>query len=80
MKLLTHNMLTSNIIKGVTKGFPLGINVSKVFKALEFFFFFFCCAQTNIAASVVTERIVGLQLTHRNIYTFFAHLFVHVEC
>ena len=28
MKLLTHNMLTSNIIKGVTKGYPLGINVS----------------------------------------------------
>ncbi|CAL1546494.1 unnamed protein product [Lymnaea stagnalis] len=25
MKLLTHNMLTSNIIKGVTKGFPLKI-------------------------------------------------------
>ncbi|KAL4219481.1 hypothetical protein ACF0H5_022059 [Mactra antiquata] len=30
MKLLTHNMLTSNIIKGVTKGFPLGIQVSKL--------------------------------------------------
>ncbi|KAL8626006.1 hypothetical protein ACOMHN_012598 [Nucella lapillus] len=30
MKLLTHNMLTSNIIKGVTKGFPLGINASRV--------------------------------------------------
>lgn len=30
MKLLTHNMLTSNIIKGVTKGFPLGINATKV--------------------------------------------------
>jgi len=28
MKLLTHNMLTSNIIKGVKKGFPLGITVS----------------------------------------------------
>lgn len=27
MKLLTHNMLTSNIIKGVTKGFPLLIEV-----------------------------------------------------
>ncbi|XP_064616664.1 multifunctional methyltransferase subunit TRM112-like protein [Liolophura sinensis] len=25
MKLLTHNMLTSNIIKGVTKGYPLNI-------------------------------------------------------
>ncbi|RUS73845.1 hypothetical protein EGW08_018389 [Elysia chlorotica] len=30
MKLLTHNMLTSNIIKGVTKGFPLGITSTKV--------------------------------------------------
>ncbi|KAK7095481.1 multifunctional methyltransferase subunit TRM112-like protein [Littorina saxatilis] len=30
MKLLTHNMLTSNIIKGVTKGFPLVINPSRV--------------------------------------------------
>lgn len=30
MKLLTHNMLTSNIIKGVTKGFPLGITPTKV--------------------------------------------------
>jgi len=30
MKLLTHNMLTSNIIKGVTNGFPLGITASKV--------------------------------------------------
>ncbi|KAJ8321565.1 hypothetical protein KUTeg_000883 [Tegillarca granosa] len=30
MKLLTHNMLTSNIIKGVTKGYPLGIVASKV--------------------------------------------------
>jgi len=30
MKLLTHNMLTSNIIKGVTKGFPLKIVASKV--------------------------------------------------
>ena len=28
MKLITHNMLTSNIIKGVKKGFPLGITVS----------------------------------------------------
>ena len=27
MKLLTHNMLTSNIIKSVTKGFPLIIEV-----------------------------------------------------
>lgn len=27
MKLLTHNMLTSCIIKGVTKGYPLGIQV-----------------------------------------------------
>lgn len=27
MKLLTHNMLTSNIIKGVTKGYPLKIEV-----------------------------------------------------
>ncbi|XP_074655118.1 uncharacterized protein LOC141908807 [Tubulanus polymorphus] len=30
MKLLTHNMLTSNIIKGVTKGYPLGIIASDV--------------------------------------------------
>uniref|UniRef100_A0A0B6ZW15 Multifunctional methyltransferase subunit TRM112-like protein n=2 Tax=Arion vulgaris TaxID=1028688 RepID=A0A0B6ZW15_9EUPU len=30
MKLLTHNMLTSNIIKGVTKGFPLKIVAKKV--------------------------------------------------
>ncbi|BFZ05735.1 hypothetical protein BsWGS_08773 [Bradybaena similaris] len=30
MKLLTHNMLTSSIIKGVTKGFPLKIVASKV--------------------------------------------------
>ncbi|XP_059148035.1 multifunctional methyltransferase subunit TRM112-like protein [Physella acuta] len=30
MKLLTHNMLTSNIIKGVTKGFPLKIVPKKV--------------------------------------------------
>jgi len=28
MKLITHNMLTSSIIKGVKKGFPLGITVS----------------------------------------------------
>ena len=28
MKLITHNMLTSTIIKGVKKGFPLGITVS----------------------------------------------------
>jgi len=30
MKLITHNMLTSNIIKGVKKGFPLGIAVSRI--------------------------------------------------
>ncbi|CAG5136504.1 unnamed protein product [Candidula unifasciata] len=30
MKLLTHNMLTSSVIKGVTKGFPLKIVASKV--------------------------------------------------
>ncbi|GFO49638.1 tRNA methyltransferase 112-like protein [Plakobranchus ocellatus] len=30
MKLITHNMLTSNIIKGVTKGFPLIIAPTKV--------------------------------------------------
>jgi multifunctional methyltransferase subunit TRM112 len=30
MKLITHNILTSNIIKGVTKGFPLKINAIKV--------------------------------------------------
>jgi len=30
MKLKTHNMLTSNILKGVTKGFPLKIKPVKV--------------------------------------------------
>ncbi|CAF2579193.1 unnamed protein product [Rotaria sp. Silwood2] len=30
MKLITHNMLTSNILKGVTKGFPLKIKADKV--------------------------------------------------
>ena len=30
MKLITHNMLTSNILKGVTKGFPLKIKPVKV--------------------------------------------------
>jgi len=30
MKLLTHNMLTSSIIKGVKKGFPLKIEASEV--------------------------------------------------
>ena len=30
MKLITHNMLTSNILKGVTKGFPLKIKGAKV--------------------------------------------------
>lgn len=30
MKLITHNMLTSNILKGVTKGFPLKIRATKV--------------------------------------------------
>jgi multifunctional methyltransferase subunit TRM112 len=30
MKLIVHNMLTSNILKGVTKGFPLRINAAKV--------------------------------------------------
>lgn len=30
MKLITHNMLTSNILKGVTKGFPLKIQAAKV--------------------------------------------------
>jgi len=30
MKLLVHNMLTSNMIKGVTKGFPLGIEATKI--------------------------------------------------
>ena len=30
MKLLVHNMLTSNMIKGVTKGFPLRIEVGKL--------------------------------------------------
>lgn len=28
MKLLTHNMLTSKCLKGVTVGYPLGIIVS----------------------------------------------------
>lgn len=28
MKLLTHNMLTSKCLKGVTVGYPLGIVVS----------------------------------------------------
>ena len=30
MKLITHNMLTSNILKGVNNGFPLKINAVKV--------------------------------------------------
>ena len=30
MKLLVHNMLSSNMIKGVTKGFPLRIEVGKL--------------------------------------------------
>lgn len=30
MKLIIHNILTSNILKGVTKGFPLKIDASKV--------------------------------------------------
>ncbi|CAD5116050.1 DgyrCDS4984 [Dimorphilus gyrociliatus] len=30
MKLLTHNMLTSNIIKGVTKGYPLKIECQQI--------------------------------------------------
>ncbi|KAK2190708.1 hypothetical protein NP493_73g04030 [Ridgeia piscesae] len=30
MKLLTHNMLTSSIIKGVKKGFPLGIAATDI--------------------------------------------------
>merc|ERR1712212_1357384 len=30
MKLLVHNMLTSNMKKGVTKGFPLRIEVGKL--------------------------------------------------
>jgi multifunctional methyltransferase subunit TRM112 len=30
MKLMVHNMLTSNILKGVTKGFPLKIKAVKV--------------------------------------------------
>jgi multifunctional methyltransferase subunit TRM112 len=30
MKLITHNMLTSNILKGVTKGFPLKIKAVNV--------------------------------------------------
>ncbi|KAG5876112.1 hypothetical protein JTB14_013691 [Gonioctena quinquepunctata] len=30
MKLLTHNMLTSKCMKGVTVGYPLGINASDV--------------------------------------------------
>ncbi|XP_050414143.1 uncharacterized protein LOC126828396 [Patella vulgata] len=30
MKLLTHNMLSSNFVKGVTKGFPLKIMASKI--------------------------------------------------
>lgn len=30
MKLLTHNMLTSKILKGVVSGYPLKINASKV--------------------------------------------------
>ncbi|PVD22417.1 hypothetical protein C0Q70_18229 [Pomacea canaliculata] len=30
MKLLTHNILTSNIIKGVTRGFPLKIKSSRL--------------------------------------------------
>lgn len=30
MKLLSHNMLTSTCLKGVSVGYPLGINVSIV--------------------------------------------------
>ncbi|CAF4400305.1 unnamed protein product [Rotaria sp. Silwood2] len=30
MKLITHNILTSNILKGITKGFPLKINAIKI--------------------------------------------------
>lgn len=30
MKLITHNILTSLIVKGVTKGFPLKINAFKI--------------------------------------------------
>ncbi|XP_056010770.1 uncharacterized protein LOC125678848 isoform X3 [Ostrea edulis] len=30
MKLLTHNFLTSNIIKGVKNGYPLGLHAGKV--------------------------------------------------
>lgn len=36
MKLLTHNMLTSCIIKGVTKGYPLGIQVFIAFGICQF--------------------------------------------
>lgn len=34
MKLLTHNMLTSKCMKGVSVGYPLGINVSLMFKVI----------------------------------------------
>ena len=30
MKLLTHNMLTSKCLKGVTVGYPLGIEVKTI--------------------------------------------------
>ena len=30
MKLLIHNMLTSNILRGVTRGFPLRIRATRV--------------------------------------------------
>ena len=37
MKLLTHNMLTSAIIKGVQKGYPLGILVITKLKQTALF-------------------------------------------
>ncbi|XP_014777274.1 multifunctional methyltransferase subunit TRM112-like protein [Octopus bimaculoides] len=43
MKLLTHNMLTSTIIKGVLKGYPLGITAKKLeIKEAEFNKEFIC--------------------------------------
>ncbi|GAB1607807.1 multifunctional methyltransferase subunit TRM112-like protein [Argonauta hians] len=49
MKLLTHNMLTSAIIKGVLKGYPLGITPKKLdIKETEFNKEFICRMITKV--------------------------------
>ncbi|CAI9738974.1 Hypothetical predicted protein [Octopus vulgaris] len=61
MKLLTHNMLTSTIIKGVLKGYPLGITAKKLeIKEAEFNKEFICRMISKVDWSALYSAVTDV--------------------